>query len=319
MSQPTPEPHLRQHAQAEKARALDVQATRVGERMIEVLLNGRIGNCLFQYAAARALAARTGTAVLLNLARYTSWRQPRGGPVARALRFFTLQASYTRLDADAGRALERLGLREAREDFHERAWGYDRHLARLGAATRLCGYFQSPRYWTGIEQALRAELEPRQLPNDSAFERALAAIRERTAVSVHVRRGDYLTTERALHGVCTPAYYAQALHHMRERVSGATLFLFSDDVAWCRDHFKDRDVVVVDVPASIRQPALDLYLMSLCRHHVISNSTYSWWGAWLNRAPDKIVCTPERWFNDALMNTRAMRDTVPSEWLRITV
>ena len=285
--------------------------------MIEVVLNGRLGNWLFQYAAARALALKTGTGVLLNVARYVSWREPLPSRAAKALRFFGLEATYTRLDVDVGRALERFGLRERRHDFRENAWGYDPRFHGLGPATRLSGYFQSPRYWAGFEAALRAELEPRRLPDDPTLERTLAAIREGSAVSVHVRRGDYLTHERALHGVCTVEYYARAIDFMRENVRDARFFVFSDDIGWCREHFRARDMVVVDVPASAREPALDLYLMSRCRHHVISNSTYSWWSAWLNDAPDKIVCTPERWFNDAEMSARAMRDTVPADWLRI--
>jgi hypothetical protein len=285
--------------------------------MIEVLLNGRLGNWLFQYAAARALALKTGTGVTLNLSRFVSWRDVRGSPVMNALRFFELDATYTRLGADAGRTLEKLGLRERREDFAEAAWGYDPRFEALGAATRLEGYFQSPKYWHGFDAVLRSDLAPRRLPDDPVLTRTLAAVTGAAAVSVHVRRGDYLTTERALHGVCTADYYARAIREMRSRVIGARFFVFSDDTAWCRGHFTDPDMTVVDVPASAREPALDLYLMSRCAHHVISNSTYSWWGAWLGASAGAIVCTPERWFNDDAMSARAMRDTVPAQWLRI--
>jgi hypothetical protein len=285
--------------------------------MIEVVLNGRLGNWLFQYAAARALALKTGTGVQLNLSRYVSWHSPRAAAVCKALRFFRLAATYTRVGVDTKHTLEKHGLHERREDFAEAAWGCDPRFATLGAATRLSGYFQSPRYWLGFEAVLRADLAPRRLPHDPVLERTLAAIGATPAVSVHVRRGDYLTTERALHGVCTADYYARAIRHIRERVDGAKFFVFSDDIAWCREHFKGPDMSVVDVPASARVPALDLYLMSRCGHHVISNSTYSWWGAWLDASPAAIVCTPERWFNDGEMSARAMRDTVPAQWLRI--
>jgi hypothetical protein len=285
--------------------------------MIEAVLNGRLGNWLFQYAAARALALKTGTEVELNLSRYMSWRDPRTAAVTKALGFFKLDATYTRVSADTKRTLARLGLHERRENFTEAAWGYDPRFAALGAATRLTGYFQSPRYWEGFETELRSELAPRRLPEDPVLSRTLAGLNDSTAVSVHVRRGDYLTTERALHGVCTADYYAQAIREMRSRVEDARFFVFSDDVAWCRDHFKDPDMRVVDVPSSAREPALDLHLMSLCSHHVISNSTYSWWGAWLDARPAAIVCTPERWFNDPRMSALAMRDTVPAKWIRI--
>jgi hypothetical protein len=285
--------------------------------MIEAVLNGRLGNWLFQYAAARALALKTGTEVELNLSRYVSWRDPRGAAVVKALGFFKLDATYTRISADTKRTLARFGLHERRENFTEAAWGYDPRFAALGAATRLTGYFQSPRYWEGFEALLRSDLAPRRLADDPVLSRTLAGLNDSAAVSVHVRRGDYLTTERALHGVCTTDYYAQAIREMRSRVEHARFFVFSDDVAWCRDHFKDSDMSVVDVPSSSREPALDLHLMSLCSHHVISNSTYSWWGAWLDARPAAIVCTPDRWFNDPRMSALAMRDTVPATWIRI--
>lgn len=285
--------------------------------MIEAVLNGRLGNCLFQYAAARALAERTGTTVLLNLARYTSWRHPRGGAVARALRFFSLDASCTGLDPDAGRTLSRLRLRERREDFIERSWGYDRRFETLGAATRLTGYFQSARYWTGCESRIRADLRLREIPADPLFHQAADTIGRTTSVSLHVRRSDYLHSP--LHNVCTREYYVRAMATMRARLDRPTFFIFSDDIDWCRAQFAAPDVIAIDVPLCRSAPALDMHLMSRCRHHIISNSTYSWWGAWLDDKPGKIVVAPDRWFNDADMDRLAMVDTVPSEWQRIPV
>jgi hypothetical protein len=284
--------------------------------MIEVVLNGRLGNWLFQYAAARALALKTGTGVQLNGYRYVRWRDPLARAPLRALRFFNIAAAYSHLDIDAARALERLGLRERKKDHVESASDGDR-LEELGAATRLTGYFQRPRCWEGCESELRTDLTPRALPTDSAFLRTAAAVSAGNTISIHVRRGDFVTFERELHGVCTIEYYARAITRMRESVADAKFFVFSDDPGWCRERFKDQDMTVVDVAASSREPALDLYLMSRCSHHVISNSTYSWWGAWLDTSPGAIVCTPDRWFNDEEMSARAMRDTVPARWLRI--
>ena len=270
--------------------------------MIVAELNGRLGNWLFQYAAARALALDRGTEVALDVSRYTSWRHPFAGPVTRALGFFGLDARYTR--------------REAPADYTERGWGYDPRFHELPASARLRGYFQSPRHWRGHEDAIRADLAPARLPRDHDLEALLEDIDKGPAVALHVRRGDYLTTERDLHFVCTDAYYAQALRYVRDRMSGARVFVFSDDPEWCRTRYAT-DARVVDLAASKAEPALDLHLMSRCRHHVISNSTYSWWGAWLAAHPGQIVCTPERWFNDDAMNAAAMRDTVPAAWQRI--
>ena len=271
--------------------------------MVTAVLNGRLGNWLFQYAAARSLALDRGTDVALDVSRYTTWRHPFAGQVRSALGFFALQARYTRGKGGAA-------------EHAENGWGYDPRFHDLPANARIRGYFQSPRYWRGHADKIRADLQPSRLPRESAFETLLSEIERSDSVALHVRRGDYLTTERELHLVCTDAYYARALDYIRERVGGARIFVFSDDPAWCRRRFTD-DAHVVDLAASRSEPALDLYLMSRCKHHIVSNSTYSWWGAWLAGQPGQIVCTPERWFNDDAMNALAMRDTVPPEWQRM--
>lgn len=274
--------------------------------MIEAALNGRLGNWLFQYAAARSLALDRGTRVVLDVSRYTSWRHPFAGHVVRPLRFFRLDATFTRS-------------RVAMSEFAEQGWGYDSEFHALASDTRLRGYFQSPRYWRGHEAQIKADLAPARLPRDAAFERLLADIDRGASIALHVRRGDYLTTERELHQVCGDEYYERAIRFVRERVSGARLYVFSDDPAWCRARFATRDpsATIVDLAASRAEPGLDLHLMSRCKHHIISNSTYSWWGAWLAAAPGQIVCTPSRWFNDKAMSAAAMRDTVPEAWHRI--
>lgn len=271
--------------------------------MITAVLNGRLGNWLFQYAAARCLALDRGTDVALDVSRFTSWRHPFAGQVTRTLGFFSLPARYTRQGDGAA-------------EHAESGWGYDTRVHDLPDGASLRGYFQSPRYWRGHEETIRKDLQPRRLPRDGAFETLRSAIESGASVALHVRRGDYLTSERELHFVCTDAYYAQALHTMRERVRDARVFVFSDDPEWCRTHYAG-NAQVVELAASRSEPGLDLYLMSRCKHHIISNSTYSWWGAWLAAHPGQIVCAPERWFNDAAMNTVAMRDTVPAAWQRI--
>jgi hypothetical protein len=239
------------------------------------------------------------------VSRLASWRHPFAGPARRALGFFSIQATFTR---GAVRAPEHI----------EDGWGYDPRLHALPATARLRGYFQSARYWRGHEAQIRADLAPARLPRDRAFEALCDEIDRSTAVALHVRRGDYLTTERDLHLVCTDAYYERAVRHIRERVSGAAIYVFSADAAWCRERYAAAPgTTVVDLPASKSEPGLDLHLMSRCRHHVVSNSTYSWWGAWLANGEDQIVCVPARWFNDAAMSAAAMRDTVPAHWQRI--
>ncbi len=282
--------------------------------MIEVNLRGRLGNWLFQYAAGRVLALRHDRPLRLNISGLLGWKDPFGANVVESLGFFDIAATYTRIGGAPRRLLDRLGSR-ALLRFDEGAWGYDPAFEALGPRTALFGYFQSPRYWGALEPAIRAHLTVRVLPHEPSFHDMLAAIRRCNAVSIHVRRRDYLREE--LHNVCTDRYFDRAIGHMRLALQSPTFFVFSDDLRWCRERFAGKDFILVDVATSSRAAAADIYLMSECRHHIISNSTFSWWGAWMNPRPDKIVITPDRWFNDEGMNALAMRDTVPAEWQRI--
>jgi hypothetical protein len=282
--------------------------------MIEVELRGGLGNCLFQYAAGRALAVQHRTGLILNASHHLADAPHAGLDVIRMLALFRLEATVSYVTPGRRRLLERLRLRERRREFAEVAWGYDAAFERLGPSTRLRGYFQCPRYWGPLAPHLRGELTPRRAPDDPAFRQALASIDGTTGVAVHVRRGDYV--DSGLHEVCTLAYFETAMAEVRRRTDAPTFFVFSDDVAWCRTRLEGHDVISVELPAAFDTPLRELLLMSRCRHHIISNSTFSWWGAWLGGRPGQHVLAPDRWFTDDAMNERAMRDTVPPTWAR---
>lgn len=129
---------------------------------------------------------------------------------------------------------------------------------------------------------------------------------------MHIRRGDYVSNSAVLahHGLLTPAYYDEAVNVMSSKLETPTLFIFSDDIGWVKENlFDDLDVVFVDSGSA----ELDLHLMSLCKHNIIANSTFSWWGAYLNTNMNKIVVAPKNWFS-ANINTD---DLIPAEWIRL--
>jgi hypothetical protein len=283
--------------------------------MVEVELVGGLGNWLFQYSAGRALALRHRVPLALDLSRYVSRRDPFAERVVKVLNRFHLSAGFIRLAGSVRRALEAIRLRERRRFFEEKVWGYDPAFFALDGQTRLLGYFQSPAYWGSYEDTLRSEIAPRSVPDDPRFRSLSERIDGCEAVSVHVRRGDYLAS--SLHNVCSPSYYAKALREMRAAIPGARFFVFSDDAAWCEANLAGPDVVVLDLHPGGERAVADLLLMGRCRHHIVANSTYSWWGAWLNHRPDKRVIVPDRWFNDPAMDRLAMSSTVPPGWQRI--
>lgn len=133
------------------------------------------------------------------------------------------------------------------------------------------------------------------------------------AVSCHVRRGDYLKESEMC--VCTSSYYARAITEMNERVNPDLYVVFSDDIQWCIDNLSGligkREVVFVDWNKK-ENSYRDMQLMSLCKHNIIANSSFSWWGAWLNQFKGKIVIAPEAWMNKSLVN-----DPICKDWIRI--
>ncbi len=139
-------------------------------------------------------------------------------------------------------------------------------------------------------------------------------IRGVESISLHVRRSDYVTDQKvnAIHGQTSLDYYEQAITYIKERTQKPQLFIFSDDIAWVQEHLKT-DVPMIFIPLTIKDYEAQ-HLMSLCRHNILANSTYSWWAAWLNANPQKIVIAPKKWFND---NSRDTNDLIPENWITL--
>jgi hypothetical protein len=170
-----------------------------------------------------------------------------------------------------------------------------REITSAGS-TNLSGYFQSEKYFSRIAHVVRELFAPGVpiLPVEPG------------TTSVHVRRGDYVNNPRF--SVLGEQYYRAAF----ERVPSSRFLVFSDDPKWCRRTFKGPQFRFT----SNRNPAIDLHMMSRCDHHIISNSTFSWWGAWLDPKPDKIIIAPTRWFGRALRHL-STSDLIPHGWIRL--
>jgi hypothetical protein len=288
-------------------------------------MQGGLGNQLFQYAAGRAVSARLGSKLLLDLTWHR--RLPRGA-TPRAFELGCYPIAATCLDPDDEQSLrfwsvERLGcvvqvdgrLRWARS-FRERGLRHDPRMARLGDDRMLEGYWQSPQYFTDVAEALRRELRPIiAMDAEDARVAGLIASDPHQAVAVHVRRGDYLSGVHAEHhGLCGLEYYQRAFVHMRASMQSPRLFVFSDDPDWVALHasvFGDAFLVAHNGPLTAYQ---DLRLMSLCRAHVIANSSFSWWGAWLSDHESKLVIAPAKWH---LGSGGDAADLTPPEWVRL--
>ncbi len=165
-------------------------------------------------------------------------------------------------------------------------------------------------------EAVRADFTLRY-PLSGKAQEIMAHIRGVASVSLHVRRGDYVAhaQTRAEFGTLGIEYYRAALTTIVGRMGTApTVFIFSDEPEWTRQNIVLPYVTEVVASDAERPPAHDLALMSACQHQVIANSSFSWWGAWLNPSPDKTVVAPKEWFANSPLNGSTI---VPPEWLRL--
>jgi glycosyl transferase family 11 len=291
----------------------------VAALVIITRLQGGLGNQMFQYAAGLRLAAARGTQLKLDLALIDA----AGGGTPRTYELDRFRVSAERATPEEVEALlakrplaARISRRlDPRAAARERHFHYDRAVARLPDETCLEGYWQSERYFEDAAARVRQEFSFSREPSGRNAELA-EEIAAHAAVSLHVRRGDYAThaATQAFHGLCPIDYYRRAVAYVSERVRDPLFVLFSDDPEWTRTHLDlGNGAIAVDHNGPQDGPE-DLRLMSLCRHHVIANSTFSWWGAWLSASPEKIVVAPERWFAGGAHDTR---DLLPGGWVRL--
>jgi hypothetical protein len=290
--------------------------------MVIVRLIGGLGNQIFQYALGRTLAARRESILKLDISSYRS--HPLRSYSLHNFRIREIFATSSEIRRLRGggwiskrlpRRLQQLNPLRKRSYVLERSFSFDSAVLDLPDDVYLDGYWQSEKYFKGMEDVLRREFTVRH-PLTGRNRDTAALIEACNAVSVHVRRGDYVSDPhlRNLYGFCGTDYYLGAARRIAETIPHPHFFIFSDEPEWAEGNLRlDHPVTVV----SGNDPAHDyedLRLMSLCRHHVIANSSFSWWGAWLCANQEKTVIAPARWFAGGQHDTR---DLFPSSWQTI--
>lgn len=292
--------------------------------MIVVKLMGGLGNQMFQYAAARRLSYVSRVPLKLDLGWFRV-TVPGTTPRQYALHPFNIVEEFAS-DEEVRRFVPcsqplwalfsrciPLGGRYLREKHYH----YDPNMLLPRKSGYLDGYWQSERYFSDVRDIISSDLTVREQAQGK--NRSLGLLLGDPGicgVALHIRRGDYISSPSAskVHGSCTPEYYARAVEIIVAKTRHPHFFVFSDEPEWVRDNFP------LDHPFSIVQHNdpdhgyEDLRLMTLCKHHIIANSSFSWWGAWLCRNPEKIVIAPKIWFAGASHDTS---DVIPASWMRV--
>jgi hypothetical protein len=178
------------------------------------------------------------------------------------------------------------------------------------------GYWQSEKYFIQFEQEIRNDFRMLVQPN-SYYKEMLTMAIQSESVSIHFRRGDFVSDSKTneFHGICSLDYYKDAMKYMKEYIGDVTFFMVSDDIEWVKNEFKDEKNIFF-VENNRGRDFEDLRLMSSCKHNIIANSSFSWWGAWLNENERKVVIAPKKWYRKDEIQQQT-RDLIPDTWLLI--
>lgn len=280
--------------------------------MIIIRMTGGLGNQMFQYALYLKLCSMGREVKFDDITEYELDN-------ARPVMLWAFGLTYPRADQEeinkitdgflklSHRIRRKLFGRKSLE-YQEKNCNYDPQVLQRDPAY-LTGYFQSEKYFMDVEEQVRRAFtfsEGIWKGQDEEIRRKmqnfLGQIQGCESVSVHVRRGDYLEKEEIYGGICTEAYYKSAIEYMQRKRKESRFFLFSNDPEWVREwvnaNYRGDNRFVIIEGTQEETGYLDLLLMSRCKNHIIANSSFSWWGAWLDENPEKKVIAPAKWANN---------------------
>jgi hypothetical protein len=272
--------------------------------VIRLIPGGRLGNQLFQYVAVRAQAKRMGVDLEIDLL----YVKPNSGADSFAFWLDTLpiRARIIRYNNSGPLAAHGPALRTYRklvqpllwQRYQQPLWVEDENFFRIKPRTIVSGYFQSLYYLLPRDEEIMAEVSLWKAAPPAAAQRA-RAIADGGFVSVHVRRGDAVWRQGETLPLWQPdylSYVGAAMDLIRRKIGRCTFLVFSDDIAWCKqEKVFGRDCEFLETNQYGDNPAIDLLLMSVCSHHIVANSSYSWWAAWAAANDDKICVLPKKW------------------------
>ena len=289
--------------------------------MIIINITGGLGNQLFQYAFGRALSIKNKCQLKLDISSYQNyeWHD-------YSLRPFSIRENFAdKSDCELLKGEKFSFVRKIKQNifnnkkfyYSEKDLRFNEKYKNLANPAYISGYWQSEKYFKQVEEIIRNEFKiviPPSKPNQNLIKK----IEKENAISLHVRRGNYANIKHVnkVHGTSPLSYYNDAIKVLIPKIPDPVFSIFSDDIEWAKKNLIiNNETVFVDFNNSTTDFE-DMRLMSMCKHHIIANSTFSWWGAWLNDSKSKIVIAPKIWFNDVNMNNQTA-NLIPSNWIRM--
>jgi len=296
--------------------------------MIIVSIFGGLGNQMFQYACGKALAAKLGVELKLDIS-FLADKLERENFTVRdyELNVFKINDGFVELsevrkfipdlwNCTKPDLLKYKLLRFFNGNhyyFEKQKFRFEPHIEQLKDNSYVYGYFQTEKYFSNVKDDLLQSFTLKSEP-DEQNQRLIAKMGAETAVSIHIRRGDYLNSPFNLLEL---AYYQKAIELIKQQVENPKFYLFTNDYDWALQNF---DVLEIDKTIVVHNQAensfMDMILMSQCKHNICANSSFSWWGAWLNQYPKKIIIAPKQWYKSLKYNANTS-DLIPAGWLQI--
>ncbi len=279
--------------------------------MIIVRLQGGLGNQMFQYALGRSLAIKNKDKLKLDI---NSYNPSKISQRDYQLNNFNIQADV--IPRDKNFYLSRLIYKVSKlfkSKGLEKNYNFDKEILDLKGDVILDGFWQSYKYFNEYNEIIKKDFTLNHL-SDKVL-KLIHEIKEKNSVCLHIRRGDYVGN--SFHPVKDFSYYENGLKEIEKKGKIDCVYVFDrDDIEWCKKNLKfNYPTVFVDADInSDISVAETLIIMSTCKHFVLANSSFSWWGAWLSNNPSKLVICPKQWFGDSTIDTS---DLIPPEWIRI--
>jgi hypothetical protein len=295
--------------------------------MIISQLNGGLGNQMFQYTLGRVLALKHNTDLYLDLNLFKTQpntdtkRQYELNAFSLPVKIATPDLVKNFVQSNIYKVLLNryfnLNLNLSSDKYIKES-GHQFHpeILKLPNDIYLSGYWQTEKYFLKYKTTITRDFLTRKKPTSDQNKKILNQINRSKSVSLHVRRTDYVTNRHAnaYHGICDLSYYIKAMKLIEKDIEKATYFIFSDDPKWVKENIKPKHQVTYITHNIDSNSHEDLRLMSQCQHNIIANSSFSWWGAWLNQNNKKIVIAPKHWIQDKTVNKK---DIIPKEWIKI--
>ena len=284
---------------------------------------GGLGNQMFQYAFAYALSKEQNSIVKLDIRDFEGYDLREyeldifnvSLPISTQVEADELKYKKESLIQKVFQKIKKSPIPFANSYCREPHFHYDGKVFALTGDIYFEGYWQSEKYFVKYKDDLLKEFT---LKKDlhSQSQNYMEQIISTEAVSLHIRRGDYVTNQHtnSVHGTCPVEYYQKAVQKIEEGINAPHFFIFSDDLEWAKDNLSFiENLTFIELDTNVPDHE-EMILMSKCQHNIIANSSFSWWGAWLNQNNEKVVIAPKKWFRDSSINTN---DLIPEEWIQL--